>query len=555
MVRHSRFNRRGFLAGGSAAAAAAAFRPRYGFSQTPMSSPAAAPVASPVGSVDADGVYRSGEIAVPDAYVKFPEPFKATDGPPGSGGEVTTFQLTYSAPPAQHGDNAYWQGLEERLNVSWRPSLTPNASYGEKATTLIASGDMPDLFYINTIITNVPLKKYIQEGAFNDLSEYLTGDALQEYPNLAVFPDYMWEACKTDGLLYGVPCPTNKTGQLPMFRTDWAETILGHDPTNADEAHDFFVRVKDEDPDGNGANDTYGMNIYGTYWSMGLLQNMFRLPPSYKVEDGQLIPSHTLPEFKQYLEFTQKLYADGGYHPDAVGMSWDNAVAEFTAGHTSIHTDGSDLYGPNGFLARIQQNQPDARVARLIPPGHDGGEGVTYNGTGIFGFSAIPATITDGDRIRELLRILDWMSAPYGSEENTYKENGEEGVHFNFNEHGFPIRTPQMDKEEGQLTGYMGGRMPVNVNPLQPEIGPLITDEQNAAYAIGLDNPVANLFSPTDVDEGGLLWQIVDDEISNFITGRGDMEAVDRAVQRWLDEGGSQIQQEYQEAYDAANAG
>jgi putative aldouronate transport system substrate-binding protein len=180
---------------------------------------------------------------------------------------------------------------------------------------------------------------------------------------------------------------------------------------------------------------------------------------------------------------------------------------------------------------------------------------VSYNLPGLFGFTAIPITHEgNDDKIHELLRIFDWLSAPFGSEEWLYKSFGTEGTHFEYNENGFPVRLPLLDEEEGSLTAYIGGSLGVNWNPDEPELGPLQTDEQKAIYAIGIDNPAQNLFSPTSIEETQTLGQLVADTLSGIVTGREDISALDGMISEWQSRGGDTIRSEYEEAY-AANQG
>jgi putative aldouronate transport system substrate-binding protein len=249
------------------------------------------------------------------------------------------------------------------------------------------------------------------------------------------------------------------------------------------------------------------------------------------------------------------LYAEGAFHPDSAAMNFEQALQLFQSGRTGIHADGGSLYGETGFIATIRQYAPDAIVERLIPFGHDGGEGVTYNLPGIFGFTAIPITHEgNDDKIHELLRILNWLSSPFGSEEWLYKSYGIEGTHFEYNDNGFPVRLDLLDQEEGALTAYIGGSLGVHWNAEEPELGPLQQEEQKAILALGIDNPVANLFSPTAIEEGGTLSQLIADTLSNIITGREDVSAVDTLVSDWQSRGGDTIRGEYEEAH-AANQG
>lgn len=548
-------DRRRLIKTGVAASTVAAASPRITFAQTPEASPAAAAMATPVGEIDENGFYPSGDPAVPDAWTKMPEPFKATEGVPGKGSEVTALVMTYNQPPTPKDDNPYWQGLEERLGVTWNPILVPFASYGERAAAEIASGELPDFFYLNPGQTSTPLQRFVLEGAFLDITDYVTGDNLQQYPNLASFPDYMWETAMMNGRIFGVPTPDRRPGRVPGFRIDWSEQLIGKRPENADEAFEVFVAMSKNDPDGNGSDDTWGISKYGTGWDVGLFHQIFNVPPLWRVtDDGTFEVQYGLEEYRQAVEFMRNLYAEGAYHPDAAAMGFEEAQNLFRTGRTGLHNDGSPIYGQNGVLATLRQYQPDARVENLIPFGHDGGQGITYHSAGTFGYTALPYSVTDEERVHELLSILDWFSSPFGSEEWLYKNFGEEGVHFNYNENGFPVGTDALDQQNAGLTGYMGGSIMVNWNADEPELAPLATDEMRAIYELGVDNPARNLYSPSMIENSGIMFQTVTDILNEIVVGRRDLDALDDLYEAWQSNGGEEAAREYEEAW-AANQG
>lgn len=317
---------------------------------------------------------------------------------------------------------------------------------------------------------------------------------------------------------------------------------------------ELFTAVTTEDPDGNGSQDTWGLGRYSSSWDQGLFYPMFRTPNGWAVsDDGAFTNQVETEEWAMTVEFLRQLNENGAFHPDSAAMGFQQALELFQSGRVSLHADGGSLYGEDGFINTIRQYQPEAEVTRLIPFGHDGGEGVTYNLPGIFGFTAIPFQHEgDDEKIHELLRIFNWLSAPYGSEEWLYKNCGTEGVHFEFAENGFPDTNELYAEENGALTAYIGGAPLVNAVPENPEIGPLLTEEAKAVYEIGIDNPAANLFSETSIDEGGTLSTLIADTIANVVTGRDDLSALENLPQEWRDRGGDQIRAEYEEAYAAS---
>src|SRR5699024_9028975 len=106
-----------------------------------------------------------------------------------------------------------------------------------------------------------------------------------------------------DGKITGVPTPQVRVGQVPMFRVDWSEQLIGkRKPTNAQEMRDVLVAMSKEDPDGNGNEDTWGIAKYGTGWDIGIFHHMFGVPPLWKVDDdGKFIVQYEMDEFRQAL--------------------------------------------------------------------------------------------------------------------------------------------------------------------------------------------------------------------------------------------------------------
>ena len=73
-----------------------------------------------------------------------------------------------------------------------------------------------------------------------------------------------------DGKIYGV---FNKFegGTLPTVRQDWMEKLNLEEPKTLDDFYNVFKAFKEQDPDGNGKDDTYGLSTAGLYDIQGFL--------------------------------------------------------------------------------------------------------------------------------------------------------------------------------------------------------------------------------------------------------------------------------------------
>lgn len=542
------FSRRAAMRGGLAlgtVAASGLLLPRQTFAQ--VATPAATPTAS--------GAITSSVEGVPDAFTTTPKPFQSVATVPGSGDKVSMLTISYSPPPTEKSKNSYWQELEKRLGVEWDPMLVPVSSYGEKTAAVIASGDMPELFYLLVTSSAPVIAQSISQGAFADLTPYLSGDAIKDYPNLALYPSYLWENVKIEGKIYGVPKPVLRSNDTSFYRSDWLQKLGLSAPKTTDDVHDMLVAMSKKDPDGNGSPDTWGTTAYSGSWNMFVWKQMFGVPYGWRLnDDGTLTNEIETDEFRQALEFTARLQADGAFHPDAASMEYSVAKDSFVSGKVGLYDDGfAAFFGKGSILQQGQEFNSAATYAPLVTASANGKPGVTYAGQGFFGSVGIPSSVTDEGRIKELLRIMDYLCAPFGSEESTFLRYGLDEDHdvqpdgsLSLNDKGTAdisaLVYPFLSENYFYYPGVEG----------EAERAQKL-NEQMAKVAI--TNPTAGLVSETAISSSGELSQLGTDSITSIVTGRDSIDALDSYIEQWKSRGGDQIRKEYEEAIKAKNAG
>ena len=538
----------------SASTAAAAPKPT---ATSLTNAPAAGSTGTPAAATA--GKLPSPMIGVPDGYTTLPTIAKSYDGVPGRGGKVTVFTIAYQPPPTPRDDNKFWQELEKRLGASWEPIITPQPDYGNKSAALLAGGNLPDLFYLNPGQNATAQYKAMDQGAFTDLTPYVTGDAIKTYKNLATFPDYMWNNVKFKNKILGVPKPLQRNGNVGFYRADWARKLGKDVPKSGDELHDLLVAFARNDPDGNGQADTWGLGRYGTDFvgwdDARVAMNMYGAPFTWrKNADGTLTHQIETDEFRQGIDFLRRLYTDGAFHPDSAGMTFAQCQGAFLASKIGIHSEGlGNFYSPTiegTAYFKLRQSDPNAELAPNYPQAVGGAKAVTRNTQGSFGFTAIPATVgRDQERVKELLRILDYVASPFGSEEWFFLNYGVEGVDHQLND-GIPLLTDRGIAERGDLT-YVMANLPVLYFPRAPEA---VAPAQNMAYEImkiGIDDPSWPLYSATNVAKGPELVQFGFDSITPIVTGRAPLSTLDDVIKEWKSRGGDQIRQEFEQSMRA----
>lgn len=535
-------SRRNALRMGAGAAIGALLLPGAAMAQG-ASTPAATP--------NADGVLVSTVEGVPNAYTRMPTPFQSVAAVPGKGDTVRMLTISYSPPPSDKSQNTYWQELEKRLGVTWEPTLVPASSYGEKVSALIAGGDLPDLFFLLISNSAPVIAQSMSQGAFTDLTPYLTGDALADYPNLALYPSYLWENVKFEGKILGVPKPVLRSNDTQFYRSDWAQTLGMTSVATTDDVSKLLVAMAKNDPDGNGSNDTWGVTGYGGSWNMFTWNQMFSVPYSWRLnDDGTLTNQIETEEYRASIGFARDLFANGAFHPDAAGMDYDTAKTAFLSGKVGMTGEGfAAFFGENSLQVQAQKLNPKATFAPLVTASANGVPGVTYAGQGYFGSMGIPASVTDEGRVKELLKIVDYLCAPFGSEESNFLRYGL-AEHHDVQPDGSFVRN---DKGSADMSALVYPFLSENYffyPGVEGEAGSAQQlNEQMAKVAI--TNPTAGLVSATNIERSGELNQLGTDSITAIITGRSDLSALDDYINAWKQGGGDTIRQEFEKAIAA----
>src|SRR5437870_6155213 len=182
------------------------------------------------------------EKGLDPACCKFPTDLvKSVPTPPGDGSTVTAITYLTLAPPPPAEQNAAWQGVNKALNANLQMDQVTAADYPAKVNVVISGNDLPDFIYNPT--TNVPwgviagLPGFVKAKC-TDLTPYLSGDAIKDYPNLAHYNNYTWRSGVIDGKIYALPIHRPPIGPVLMYRPDLFENAgiqLDKAPKNADD--------------------------------------------------------------------------------------------------------------------------------------------------------------------------------------------------------------------------------------------------------------------------------------------------------------------------------
>jgi len=193
--------------------------------------------------------------------------------------------------------------------------------------------------------------------------------------------------------------------------------------------------------------------------------------------------------------------------------------------------------------------------ARVVPPfpAIDGGKPTYWTTPGILGYSVIKQA--SPDRIKEILRVLNWLAAPLGTQEYLLKTYGLKGTHWNPDDNGNPILTDR-GKVDATVPFHYLTRAPTTMYwPDTPNKTPGMHAVQEAYRPYMSLDPTAAYYSETNSSKLPALTNDLVQSLNDIVVGRQPLSAFDQAVKNWQDHGGNQIRQEFQQAIAAARSG
>ncbi|GAA5200395.1 extracellular solute-binding protein [Rugosimonospora acidiphila] len=466
-----------------------------------------------------------GAMAV---YYNYPRSLvSAVSGKPGEGaGDVNIFTNMFNPVPPGVGSNRYWQELNSRIGANLKVTMTPAGDYLNKLSTVIAGGDLPDSMLISASLAN---RSDILVRLCADLTEFVSGSAIKDYPSLANIPADAWASTIYGGTIRAIPIPRAVEGTIMFSRADLIrQRGLNPNPGSYQE----FVDLAKGLTDAKSKRWAFGA-VKGVIVFIG---SMLGVPNSWREQGGKFTSEFETPERKRAVGLAADLAKQGLFHPDAMSN---------TLNVRDLFGNGTIAFDADGYAAwDLLANTYSVEVGGVPEPGFDGGQGVHRAGTTAFAITAFKKA--DKARVQQLLRICDWLATPLGTNEYMFRKYGIEGVHYTW-QNGAPVLT-KLGQTEVQLPLEYVIDAPDIIGP-----GPRDRVDTQRAYQSKvipkvLANPTTGLYSETAVNKAGEIQKIIDSAELDIVSGRKPLDSWDDAVAQWRQAGGDQVRAEYEKA-------
>ncbi|MDF2834764.1 MAG: transporter substrate-binding protein [Paenibacillus sp.] len=281
------------------------------------------------------------------------------DGPLGKYDPPITVTTVRSLPDLEEyregesmDDNLWTRDLESLFGIKvenkWKVN---NKQYNSKITVSMISGDMPDFYQVDS----KQLQQIVEAGQAADLTELyekyasdVTRQSFEEFGGIKL------QGATFDGKLMALPMNGGIPGaaQMIWIRADWLENLGLEPPKTMDDVNKIALAFTKDDPDQNGKNDTFGLNLqkdlFGGWSGIdGYLNgyHAYAFNPANgsgteliirKDASGKPVLGDTQPEVKTALGHLRDLYAAGAINREFSVMDGTKAGELATTGKVGM---------------------------------------------------------------------------------------------------------------------------------------------------------------------------------------------------------------------------
>ena len=489
-----------------------------------------------------------------------PNPYRATQSPPGLGSTVNVLIAAYYPLPMPYDQNPTWQEINRQLNASVQMNIIAGTDYRAKLATVMASDDLPDIIHLYqgwSAGQNLPA---FLKAKCADLTPYLGGDAAREYPYLAAIPTYAWKnsVCALDGQLLLVPIhrqlPTYPGAGGGYFFTNsevWDSEIgADYNPKNADDFKRILLQLN-RPQENRWAIGNVGTATGTTEFLFGLqtYAAAFGAPNVWKLDTtGKLLRDRETEEYKAAVGYLRDLMAAGVFPSDVASMP--NSRDQLVAGKFVLSVEGYGN-GYNDFWRRGLMRNPPIHYRMLKPfPAQDGGKAQAFMTGGFVAMNALKKA--SPDRIKEQLRIMNFLAAPFGSQEDLLLSYGIKDRDYALDARGNPVPNTEGINRAGYVPWrYIAQHPYVNYQADLPGFAKASWDALQFLIPLSVNDPTMGYYSPTFFGKGtaaNIAWS---DGVRDIILGRRPLSDYDGLTQTWARDAGDQIRKEFLDAMKA----
>lgn len=447
-------------------------------------------------------------------------------------------------------DNPVVEQVGIKTGTVIKMSIIPASEYIQKLNLYISSDTLPDIVRF----AGYDSFRYVSSGALLEIS-----GSLSKYPQLYNSqPKEAWDLVTVQGKIYTVP-NYNVPGKYSYYmRQDWLDKLSLKAPTNLEELRTVLKAFTNNDPDGNGKKDTWGLGTMSKVTSVKVnpFMQIFGAygiqPYAFYQKDGKAYNPLLSNEYKMGLEYCRMLYVDDKVvDPDVFIIPEDEAQQRIVQGRIgSARGWWADICERINDQLKMPTVTPSAKwsIVNTIK-GPNGDYGMLGNDITSFS-SSISAKSKNIDKCYELLNFIGsdegFMLTSYGIKDKDYTvdTNGK-----------FVARTPAGTEAMNAKWLDVLSQFVYRVKDYQkilitasPTYEPYLIGARDGKLYMnifeGINTDVTQKYL-ADLDKVALDWFV------KFVTGGASLDQFDAFVKEYKSKGGDAIMESYLTEYNA----
>lgn len=483
-------------------------------------------------------------------------------------------------------DNVWLQEYKEKLGINLKYDwyVTDNGSWYQRINVAIKSGELPDFFK-----ADVEQFRLLQNsGSLADLTEAYESTASDALKALLYESGPTAMASATvDGKLLGIPFTEMPKEGAPilMIRKDWMDRLNLEAPKTFDDVKKIAAAFVNNDPDGNGVDDTIGIgldnniffNTSSTAWQG--MNAAFGVQPTIWVKNGEgkLEYGSVQPKMRDYLIALSDMYKQNLLYKDILKV-------DFSGLETQIINEKCGLYfqpfhAPANALQVLHNLTPEAEWAYYPIPTVDGSKPQIPVGSGVNCYWVVRDGFRDPEAIIKMLNMyVDYQYGTYETEEELERigKGMMEGKDGNL----WKMAAVQAFKGFNNLERYHlmndylknGVEPPLNYKSLATDIKSYLDngDESkwwtNQIYGVGGCLGIIEQYKADDqyitdqyygpktetyASSWGDLFSMEQTTFMEIVTGQKTISEFDKFVEDWRRKGGDKITEEINAWYES----
>lgn len=345
---------------------------------------------------------------------------------------------------------------EQLLEQEFGVEITPVTDVTqENMDVFISSGEIIDVtcfsYYLTLKSSSDKVEYLYDQGMIRDIpTEWL----YEYYPTgMKIYSEWLGEEYFENGenLINGkclytpyVEGHTISTACM-VYRKDWMENLGMTEPTTLDELHDLLYAFTYDDPDGNGKDDTYGIDVIYGWRGMWPIMGAFGIasPESYWLnDDGTVNLQGATEDYREALTLLKAWYDEGIIHPECLTDDRSAVREKWANGTVGTMVDSQTWFysfrGASSIIDMVESTFGEDTVDVMSVMTSDYGDGTIYaseNYPSDLGMASMlfGANATD-EQVISVLKILEGLASNndlctkilYGEEGVDYTMNGEQ---------------------------------------------------------------------------------------------------------------------------------